>query len=320
MASLGNLMIDRAPLEIYPEQYADDLELEEFARIEVAADGEEKLQPAPADLFEDALRLYLCEIQKTKLLTAEEEKAVAARIELGDRAAREQMIVANLRLVVSIAKRYKNRGLAFLDLIEEGNLGLIKAADGFKLSKECRFSTYATWWIRQGMDRALMNQSRTIRLPVHVNENISRMRKATREFRTLMKRDPTEEEVAAALGVEVGQVGKLSVLLQKTYSIDHPLGPNGDFSLIDVIEDRSGVSPEESIADQNDFEHVSRLMENFSATEQKVLKLRFGLEDEDPQTLDAIGRSIGVTRERIRQIESNCLLRLRKLMKSPAKL
>ena len=319
MASLGDLQIELAPQGAYSERYPEGVEPGEYTRIEVAAEGEEELKTASLVHFEDALRLYLCEIQKTKLLTAEEERAVAARVELGDQAARDQMIVANLRLVVSIAKRYKNRGLSFLDLIEEGNLGLIKAAEGFKLSKECRFSTYATWWIRQGMDRALMNQARTIRLPVHINEDISKMRKATREFRTVKKRDPTEAEVAAALGVEVDQISKLSVLLQKTYSIDHPLGPNGDFSLIDVIEDRSGVSPETLIADQNDFEQVSRLMANFSATEQKILKLRFGLEDEDPQTLDTIGRSIGLTRERIRQIESKCLLRLRKLMKSAAK-
>ena len=159
-----------------------------------------------------------------------------------------------------------------------------------------------------------MNQSRTIRLPVHIAENISRMRRATREFSNRWNREPTQAEVAQALGAEVGHVRRLSQLLQKTHSIDQPLGPNSDFSLIDTIEDQSSVSPEILIEELNKYEQVCRLMENFSATEKMVLTLRFGLQDEDPQTLDTIGRSLGVTRERIRQIESRCLSRLRKLM------
>jgi RNA polymerase primary sigma factor len=302
-------MMDDPPLFLYQDQDTDPLELEGVAA--------EEIQQEIPDHFDNAISLYLCEIQRTKLLNAEEEKDLGARIELGDKGARDQMIVANLRLVVSIAKRYKSRGLSFLDLIEEGNLGLIKAAEGFKLSKECRFSTYATWWIRQTIERALMNQSRTIRLPVHVAENISKIRKTMREFRNQCNREPTEEEVAEAIGMGVNQVRRLNELLQKTYSIDQPLGPDSDFSLIETIEDQSSVSPEMLIEELNKYEQVSRLMENFSDIEKMILTLRFGLDDEDPQTLETIGRRIGVTRERIRQIESRCLSRLRKLMRQP---
>jgi RNA polymerase primary sigma factor len=317
--SSQSLSQEQVSPELYDQQYPESAEPGELAESEVAADGEEDIQQAAPERFDDAIKLYLCEIQKTKLLTAEQEIELGARIERGDAAARDQMIVANLRLVVSIAKRYRNRGLSFLDLIEEGNLGLIKAAERFKLAKECRFSTYATWWIRQAIDRALTNQSRTIRLPVHVAEKVNKMRKTTREFRNLMKREPTQAELAEVMEVELSQIRALDKLLQKTLSIDQPLGPSGDFSLIDTIEDPSSVSPEILIEELDKFEQVSRLIEKFSDTEKKVLTLRFGLDDEDCQTLDSIGRSIGVTRERIRQIETSCLLKLRKLMKVPAK-
>ena len=317
MASFESQAHDNASLTLCAQRYPEGAEVEEVAQSEVAA-GEEAIVQASAEYCDDAMKMYLCEIHKTKLLSAEEEIELAGKIALGDKEARDRMIVANLRLSVSVAKRYSNRGLSLLDLIEEGNLGLIRAADGFKASKECRFSTYAIWWIRQNIERALMNQARAIRLPVHVAERIGKMRKATRELQNLMKRDPTPDEVAQALGVEVSHVRKLTEFLQKTYSLDQPIGSDGNFSMIDVIEDPATVAPDIRIGDQRNFEQVSRLMEGFSATEKKILTLRFGLNDEDPQTLDAIGRSVGVTRERIRQIESRCLLRLRKMMKSAA--
>ena len=318
MASYENPSDDKAHFFPFDEQYPEGQEFEEAADIELNADGEPEIGRVPMGRSDDAITVYMREIHRTKLLSAQEERELAERIELGDKAARDRMIVANLRLTVSIAKRYKNRGLSMLDLIEEGNLGLIKAAEGFKVAKECRFSTYATWWIRQSIARAVMNQARTIRLPVHVAEQLARMSKATREFRNEMKREPLPLEVAQALGVEESRVFELRGMLQKTYSIDQPLGPESDFALIDTIEDRSSVSPAIRIEMQNSFRKVSRLIENFSATEKTILKLRFGLEDEEPQTLDTIGQIIGVTRERIRQIEGILLTRLRRLMESAA--
>jgi len=266
--------------------------------------------------FEDAIRPYLRDIRRTKLLTADEEKELAARIELGDRTARERMIVANLRLVVKIVKRYMNRGLPLLDLIEEGNLGLIKAVERFKLSRGCRLSTYATWWIRQSVERALVNQVRTIRLPVHVSEEINKMFRVTRELALKMSREPSLKEVADTLGVDLSHVRRLTVILQKTYSIEQPMGKYGDFYLSDTIEDASIVLPSELLENLNRFEVVSSLFESLSEAERKILTLRFGLDDQAPQTLDAIGRIFGVTRERIRQIEAKSLEKLREMVES----
>jgi RNA polymerase primary sigma factor len=274
--------------------------------------GEIEIKARVAEHYDDAVKLYLRDIQKLKLLTQDEEKALAARIDLGDKAARDRMIVTNLRLVVKMAKRYLNRGLPFLDLIEEGNLGLIKAVDRFKLSKECRFSTYASWWIRQSMERALENQSRTIRLPVHVSDQIGKMIRATRELMRQLNREPTTREVADCLEVEVSQICRLQVLLRRTYSIDQPLGDT-EFTLGDTIEDTTNASPIDLIENLNKFELVSQWLETLSGTEKQILILRFGLNDKAPQTLDTIGKSFGVTRERIRQIEVKALGKLREL-------
>jgi RNA polymerase primary sigma factor len=285
-------------------------ELEEDEQEELEIKGAAVEQPS------DAFKLYLRDIQRTKLLSAEEERALALRIEAGDQAARDLMIVSNLRLVVKIAKRYLNRGLPFLDLIEEGNLGLIKAVGRFEVAKGFRFSTYATWWIRQSVDRALMNQAHTIRLPVHVAEGISKLYRVTHRFRDQMNRDPTITEVAEALEVDESQVRRLRVLMMKTYSIDQPIGEYSDFSLADTIEDTSALSPVDQIDGHHAYERVSTLLEDFSDAEKKILTLRFGLDDNEPQTLEAIGQSFGLTRERIRQIESSTLLKLRRLMGS----
>lgn len=263
---------------------------------------------------DDAIKLYLKEIQKTNLLTAAEERDLASKISQGDMAARDRMIESNLRLVVKIAKRYMNRGLPFLDLIEEGNMGLIKAVERFKLSKECRFSTYATWWIRQSIERALVNQSRTIRLPVHVSDDINKLIKVTRELVPQLKRDPKVEEIASLMGVEPAYVNRLMVLVKKTYSIEHPMGENNDYSLIDTIEDSSALNPLTLAEDLDRFNHISEWMATLSENEQEILSLRFGLNDREPQTLDTIGRKFGVTRERIRQIEAKSLDKLRRIM------
>ena len=305
---------DNDPLFTDAEHDPELLELEGPDEIEEAADIEEEKKQVPEETQEDAMRLYMREIQKTKLLTAEDERELAERIDRGDLAARDKMIVSNLRLVVNIAKRYMNRGLPFLDLIEEGNIGLIKAVERFQISKGCRFSTYATWWIRQSIERALMNQGRTIRLPVHIAEDISRMHRASYEFRKQMKREPTLAELAEAVHSDLAHIRKLMVLLKKTWSIDQPIGVHSDdFSLMDTLEDAAS-SPEKQIEGLDSYEEVSKLIESFSAAERKILTLRFGLDDKEPQTLESIGKTFGVTRERIRQIESQLLMRLRKLM------
>ena len=266
--------------------------------------------------YDDAIKHYLREIQKTSLLTPEKEKELAARIDMGDKAARDKMIESNLRLVVKIAKRYINRGLPFIDLIEEGNIGLIKAVERFKLSKECRFSTYATWWIRQSIERALVNQSRIIRLPVHVSDDINRMLKVTRILLQSLNREPTIKEIATQMGGTPAYVRRLMVLLKKTYSIEMPMGENSDYFLIDTIEDTSSLSPSTLLEDINKFELVSKWLETLSENEQKIITMRFGLDDKEPQTLDTIGRSFGVTRERIRQIEAKSLDKLRKMLQA----
>ena len=284
----------------------------------LAAVAREEEEKDSADDYEDfsmdAIKLYLKDIQKTNLLTAEEERALARRIDDGDMAARDHMIESNLRLVVKIAKRYMNRGLPFLDLIEEGNLGLIKAVERFKLSKECRFSTYATWWIRQSIERALVNQSRTIRLPVHVSDDINKLIKISRELIRVYNREPQVAEVAEAMGVEPAYVRRLMVLLKKTYSIEHPMGENSDYSLIDTIEDSTVVNPLELAEWLNKYQLIADLLATLNDNEKEIIALRFGLDDRDPQTLDTIGRQFGVTRERIRQIEAKSLEKLRTLL------
>lgn len=279
-------------------------------------DAEELKSPEEEEHFDDAIKLYLRDIQKTKLLTADDERELAVRIAAGDKAARDRMIESNLRLVVKIAKRYINRGLPFLDLIEEGNLGLIKAVERFKISKECRFSTYATWWIRQSIERALVNQSRTIRLPVHVSDDINKMLRISRELMQKLNREPVVKEIAASMGVDQSYVRRLMQLLKKTYSIERPMGENNDYFLLDTIEDTSAVSPCEQLENVDRYEHVSEWFESLSENEKSILTLRFGLNDTESQTLDTIGKQFGVTRERIRQIEAKTIEKLRKVGES----
>ncbi|MGD9020115.1 MAG: sigma-70 family RNA polymerase sigma factor [Desulfuromonadales bacterium] len=298
------------PATVKADEEPDEESLAQVEREEEERDAAEDYE----DFAMDAIKLYLKDIQKTNLLTAEEEKALARRIDDGDMAARDKMIESNLRLVVKIAKRYMNRGLPFLDLIEEGNLGLIKAVERFKISKECRFSTYATWWIRQSIERALVNQSRTIRLPVHVSDDINKLIKITRELVRDLNREPQVKEVADVMGVEPAYVRRLMVLLKKTYSIEHPMGENNDYSLIDTIEDTSVVNPLELAEWLNKFHIITEMLATLNDNEKEIIALRFGLDDRDPQTLDTIGRQFGVTRERIRQIEAKSLEKLRLLL------
>ena len=275
-----------------PEQKDIDKDMDGFSVVEPDAQ-EEKDDGAGKDsekyeeeyVAADAIKLYLKEIQKSKLLTAEDERELAGLIAEGDEAARARMIESNLRLVVKIAKRYMNRGLPFLDLIEEGNMGLIKAVEKFKVSKGCRFSTYATWWVRQSIERALVNQSRTIRLPVHVADDINRLVKVSREMVQRLKRDPTIEEIADAMDSDPAYVRRMMILLKKTYSIEHPMGDNNDYSLIDTIEDKNIVDPGSMIEDLDRFAHVLEWMDELSENEKEILALRFGLNDAAPPYL-----------------------------------
>ncbi|MFA7060607.1 MAG: sigma-70 family RNA polymerase sigma factor, partial [Pedobacter sp.] len=237
---------------------------------------DEKLPLTELESFDDAIKIYMRDIQRTPLLTAELEKECAREIEKGNKAARKKMIESNLRLVVKIAKRYINRGLPFLDLIEEGNLGLIKAVERFSLSKECRFSTYATWWIRQSIERAMVNQSRTIRLPVHVSDDINRMLKNVRILSQTLQREPSVQEIADAMNAKVHNVRRLMTLLRRTCSMETPIGDGNDFFLIDTIEDITIVSPPELLENINRYERVSEHFDSLTESEQKILTLRFG--------------------------------------------
>lgn len=314
--------LDRGPEDpILDPEILDELEppLDFVAEIE-AEEPSLELDDLPALVetipLDDPVKIYLRDIQRTQLLTAETEKELARQVAKGDKAARNKMIEANLRLVVKIAKRYLNRGLPFLDLIEEGNLGLMKAVDRFSLEKECRFSTYATWWIRQSIERALVNQSRTIRLPVHVADDISKMLKISRQLTQELHREPSVQELADAMQAKPMHIRRLMLLLKKTCSMDAPIGDGNDFSLIDTIEDSSCVLPSELLENINRYELIAEHFDQLTESERTILNLRFGLDDHDPQTLDTIGQSFGVTRERIRQIEAKSLEKLKQLAKS----
>jgi RNA polymerase sigma factor (sigma-70 family) len=272
---------------------------------------EEEIPLVELERFDDAIKIYLRDIQRTPLLSATAEKELARKVEKGDDAARNKMIESNLRLVVKIAKRYLNRGLPFLDLIEEGNLGLIKSVERFNLAKECRFSTYATWWIRQSIERALINQSRTIRLPVHVSDDIGRMIRTTRTLSHELNREPTIDEIADTMKAKIQHVRHLMTLLRHTSSIEAPIGGGSDFALIDTIEDSSITAPSVQLENTDMFELISKHLNKLTEHEQNILTLRFGLNDQEPQTLDVIGQKFGVTRERIRQIEAKSLEKLR---------
>jgi len=277
--------------------------------------AEAELPVAVLERFDDAAKIYLRDIHRTPLLTAESEKEVARLVERGDKVARDKLIESNLRLVVKIAKYYVNRGLPLLDLIEEGNLGLIKAVDRFRLDKECRFSTYASWWIRQAIDRAIANHSRTVRLPVHVTEDIRSMSKITSKLLQSFQRNPSDQEIAEIMDVDVAYVRRLKTQFRYTYSMDAPLVDDDSFTMQDTIEDTSNVSTSTQLENIDSYERISNVFDKLTDIEREILTLRFGLDDEDPQTLEVIGLRFGVTKERIRQIEAKSLEKLRACVK-----
>lgn len=267
------------------------------------------------DASDDSVRLYLREIGKIPLLNAEEELALAQKVVAGDKKAKDKMAEANMRLVVSIAKRYSGRGLDFLDLIQEGNTGLLRAVEKFDPDKGFKFSTYATWWIRQAITRAIADQARTIRIPVHMVETINKLLRTQRRMTQELNREPTIEELGKELEMEPEKVEYVMKIKQDITSLDAGVGRDGDDEdsvLRDFIEDEDSATPEESAASQLLKEQVQSILSTLSDREQKIIKMRFGLENGKSHTLEEVGQEFAVTRERIRQIEAKALAKLRK--------
>lgn len=298
-----------APVLDVDEPAADELEETEEWQEET---------PAAAyydDVSDDSVRLYLREIGKIPLLNAEDELALAQRVVAGDKKAKDQMAEANMRLVVSIAKRYSGRGLDFLDLIQEGNTGLLRAVEKFDPDKGFKFSTYATWWIRQAITRAIADQARTIRIPVHMVETINKLLRTQRRMTQDLNREPTIEELAKELEMEPEKVEYVMKIKQDIHSLDAGVGRDGDDEdsvLGDFIEDEDAASPEDAAAGQLLKEQVQEILDVLTEREQKILKMRFGLDDGKSHTLEEVGQEFSVTRERIRQIEAKALTKLRK--------
>jgi len=266
--------------------------------------------------IEDPVRMYLKEIGKVPLLTAEEEIELAKRMEAGDEKAKQKLAEANLRLVVSIAKRYVGRGMLFLDLIQEGNLGLIKAVEKFDYEKGYKFSTYATWWIRQAITRAIADQARTIRIPVHMVETINKLIRESRQLLQELGREPLPEEIAERMGISVERVREILKISQEPVSLETPIGEEEDSHLGDFIQDQNVPVPAEAAASNLLRDQLNEVLDTLTEREQKVLRLRFGMDDGRARTLEEVGKEFQVTRERIRQIEAKALRRLRHPSKS----
>ena len=295
-------------LETDPDSMHDpDVEamVEEAAEIDIEASIPKSIA------VDDPVRMYLKEIGKVPLLTADEEIELAKRMEKGDEEAKKRLCEANLRLVVSIAKRYVGRGMLFLDLIQEGNLGLIKAVDKFDYTKGYKFSTYATWWIRQAITRSIADQARTIRIPVHMVETINKLIRVSRQLLQTYGREPSPEEIALEMGITVEKVREIQKIAQEPVSLETPIGEEEDSHLGDFIPDEDVPAPAEGAAFSMLKEQLVEVLDTLTEREQKVLKLRFGLEDGRARTLEEVGKEFDVTRERIRQIEAKSLRKLR---------
>lgn len=307
-AQLGEHDVEVIPVtEPDPANFTDEWELEE---------GEEIIPETNQymdDIADDSVRLYLREIGKIPLLTPEEELALARRVVRGEKRAKDAMAEANMRLVVSIAKRYVGRGLDLLDLIQEGNTGLLRAVEKFDPDRGFKFSTYATWWIRQAITRAIADQARTIRIPVHMVETINKLLRTQRRLTQELNREPTNEEIAAAMEMDVDKVEHIMKIKQDISSLDASVRDDEEDSVLgDFIEDEETKTPTESASEQLLKEQVKNILGTLTEREQKILKLRFGLEDGKSHTLEEVGQEFSVTRERIRQIEAKALAKLRK--------
>ena len=315
-------------MDMDPDQLDKVLETLEALGVEVVneLDPQPEAEPAtpePAEKVEDDLsvpegisiddpvRMYLKEIGKVPLLTAEEEIEIAKRLETGDEEAKKKLSEANLRLVVSIAKRYVGRGMLFLDLIQEGNLGLIKAVEKFDYRKGFKFSTYATWWIRQAITRAIADQARTIRIPVHMVETINKLIRVSRQLLQQYGREPTPEEIAKEMGISESKVREIIKIAQEPVSLETPIGEEEDSHLGDFIPDDDAPAPAEAASFALMKEQLLDVLDTLTPREEKVLRLRFGLDDGRQRTLEEVGKEFNVTRERIRQIEAKALRKLR---------
>lgn len=262
----------------------------------------------------DSVNIYFNSIKRFALLTKKDERALAERVVKGDKEARRRMIEANLRLVVNIAKHYLNRGLSFPDLIEEGNIGLIKSVERFRPTRGCKFSTYATYWIRQTIDRAIANQANTVRLPIHVTTDLSKLSRASRELNSTLNREPSVTELSEKTGLSGRYVKKLTGINRKSYSLDTAVSEDGEQTMLDRLEDESAVSPMEAVGEAVRTALVNEWINRLDENERKIIKLRFGLDGEEPMTLESVGRTFGITRERVRQIEAKALNKLRKMV------
>ena len=324
--AVAEVDLDEADIEEL-HGYLEKSEIELVEEIDPAVQAANAVERAPdkrrarkkatidlkPDMTTDSLQLFLKDIGKVRLLTAQEEVDLAKRIERGDLDAKQKMVESNLRLVVSIAKNYRNQGLPFLDLIQEGTLGLVRAAEKFDYRKGFKFSTYATWWIRQAIARALADKARTIRIPVHVVEKLNKIGRAERKLVTELGREPTPEEIAEVTGIDPEEVDSIKRSAQAPVSLEKPVGDEEESEFGQFIADERAESPYERAAEILTKEALREALENLSYRERRVLELRYGLGGEHPRTLDEVGRTFNVTRERIRQIENQSLKKLQSL-------
>lgn len=302
LAEKGIEIIDSSAEKIFPSAPSDEEREKEAAEQEMA--------------YDDSVRMYLHEIGQIDLLNAEGEVELAKKIEKGDIVAKKKLAEANLRLVVSIAKKYVGRGLSLLDLIQEGNIGLMRAVEKFDYKRGYKFSTYATWWIRQAITRAIADQARTIRIPVHMVETINKLIRTQRQLVQDLGREPLPEEIAAEMGISVDKVEHILKISQETVSLEAPVGEEEDSSLGDFIEDKESVSPDEAASNELLKNDIKKILSLLSPREQKILRMRFGLDTGRTHTLEEVGKEFGVTRERIRQIEAKALLKLKNIKDS----
>ncbi len=310
-------MCDKQTLDDEAKYSLDNLKLEaqDIEEIETFAETDEALSHIhleTADL--DATRIYLNEVGFSQLLSPEEELRVARRAKQGDMAARQRMIEANLRLVVKIARRYMNRGMALLDLIEEGNLGLIRAVEKFDPERGFRFSTYATWWIRQTVDRAVMNQNRTVRLPIHIIREINIYLRAAHELAQKLDREPTPEDVARELDKPIEEVKRMLGLNERVTSVDTTFVTDSDRNLLDTLPDEQYIDPSILLQQEDITQHLELWLSKLNERQRKVVKLRFGLAGQEACTLEEVGAVIGITREQVRQVQIEALKRLRDIL------
>jgi RNA polymerase nonessential primary-like sigma factor len=321
----GDIESDRESLILIDEDGPDEIavvEVDDSDAADVAANGDVESNEPASDRFLsgegdfDATRLYLNEIGESRLLTAEEEVHYARLAQRGDNTARQRMIVSNLRLVVKIARRYLNRGLPLLDLIEEGNLGLIRAVEKFDPERGFRFSTYATWWIRQTIERAIMNQTRTVRLPIHVVKEINVYIKAARKLAQRLDHEPTSEDIASVLDKPTSEVKRMLGLNERIASVDTPFSKDADKPLVDMLQDESAHDPADRIQDDDIQANLEHWLAKLNDKQREVVERRFGLRGYEHSTLERVAQELGVTRERVRQIQMDALRRLRDILES----